>query len=67
MKGYRFITEDETVEFCQRITEALSKGWQLYGEPKMVFDHKRQTIRCGQAIIKESKKKYKKNMDLSKI
>ncbi len=24
MKGYRFITDDDTVDFCQRVTEALS-------------------------------------------
>ena len=23
MKGYRFITDDDTVDFCQRVTEAL--------------------------------------------
>ena len=22
MKGYRFITDDDTVDFCQRVTEA---------------------------------------------
>ena len=24
MKGYRFITDDDTIDFCQRVTEALS-------------------------------------------
>ena len=28
MKGYRFITDDDTVDFCQRVTEALSNGWR---------------------------------------
>ena len=23
MKGYRFITDDDTVDFCQRVTEAI--------------------------------------------
>ena len=41
MKGYRFITDDDTSEFCHRITKALSNGWKLYGEPKMTFDKKR--------------------------
>ena len=40
MKGYRFITDDDTSEFCHRVTEALSSGWELYGEPKMTFDKK---------------------------
>ena len=41
MKGYRFITSDDTLEFCHRVTEALSNGWKLYGEPKMTFDKKK--------------------------
>ena len=28
-----------------------------YGEPKMIFDQKRDADRCGQAIIKNSPKK----------
>ena len=56
MKGYRFITDDDTID-----------GWRLYGEPKMTFDHKRKVMRCGQAVVKQSSKKYKKGMDLAKI
>ena len=68
MKGYRFITEDDTSKFCLRVTEALSNGWKLYGEPKMTFDSKRGVMRCGQAVIKNSpKKKYSKKMSLSSI
>jgi len=52
MKGYRFITNDDTSAFCHRVSEALSKGWKLYGEPKMTFDKKRGVMRCGQAVIK---------------
>ena len=33
MKGYRFITDDDTSEFCHRVTEALSNGLKLHGEP----------------------------------
>ena len=44
-----------------------SNGWKLHGEPKMTFDHKRKVMRCGQAVIKTSSKKYKKGMDLAKI
>ena len=52
MKGYRFITNDDTSEFCHRVTEAISNGWKLYGEPKMTFDKKRGVMRCAQAVIK---------------
>jgi hypothetical protein len=29
MKGYRFITEDDTSKFCHRVTEALSKWMEI--------------------------------------
>ncbi len=67
MKGYRFITDDDTIDFCQRVTEALSDGWKLHGEPKMMYDQKRKVMRCGQAVIKTSKKAYKRGMNLAKI
>jgi len=67
MKGYRFITDDDTSKFCHRVTEALSNGWILYGEPKMIFDNERKIMRCGQAVIKKSSKKYSNNMKLSSI
>ena len=65
MKGYRFITDDDTSVFCHRVTEALSNGWKLHGEPKMIFNKKRGVMRCGQAVIKSSPKKYSKKMSLS--
>ena len=68
MKGYRFITNDDTSEFCHRVTEAISNGWKLYGEPKMTFDNKRGVMRCAQAVIKNSSKnKYSKKMKLSSV
>ena len=51
MKGYRFITSDDTSEFCHRVTEALSNGWKLYGEPKMVFEKKRDDLQEAIAAI----------------
>ena len=68
MKGYRFITNDDTSEFCHRVTEAISNGWKLYGEPKMTFDNKRGVMRCAQAVIKNSpKNNYSKKMKLSSV
>jgi len=67
MKGYRFITDDDSSEFCHRVTEALSNGWTLYGEPKMTYDNEKKIMRCGQAVIKESSKEYLKDISLSKI
>ena len=68
MKGYIFITNDDTSEFCHRVTEAISNGCKLYGEPKMTFDKKRGVMRCAQAVIKNSpKKRYSKKMKLSSV
>ncbi len=67
MKGYRFITDYDTSEFCHRVTEALSNGWKLYGEPQYEFDKKNGKMRCGQVVIKSSNKKYSKKIDLSSI
>ncbi|MDC0861607.1 DUF1737 domain-containing protein [Alphaproteobacteria bacterium] len=67
MKGYRFITDYDTSEFCHRVTEALSNGWKLYGEPQYKFDKKIGKMRCGQAVIKSSNKKYSNKIDLSSI
>ncbi len=55
MKGYRFITDDDTSKFCQRVTEALSSGWTLYGEPKMIL-----IIRECYALWTSGNKKFSK-------
>ena len=67
MKGYRFITDDDTSEFCHRVSEALSNGWILYGEPKMTYDNERKIMRCAQAVTKDSSKEYSKDISLSSI
>jgi hypothetical protein len=34
-----------------RVSEALNNGWELYGDPTLIFDGK--TPVAGQAIVKE--------------
>lgn len=53
MIAYRLLTEDDTSAFCHKVTEALSKGWVLYGAPTMTFDSARGVTRCAQAVTKE--------------
>lgn len=53
MKLYRFLSEDDTSAFCHKVSAALDKGWQLYGEPVYAFDAARGVMRCGQAVTKE--------------
>jgi hypothetical protein len=64
MKVFRFITEDDTSEFCHRVTEALSKGWELHGAPQYAFDQSKGVMRCGQAVTKESDVEYSREMKL---
>ena len=53
MMAYRLLTEDDTSEFCHKITRALADGWQLYGDPSMTFDAARGVVRCAQAVTKD--------------
>jgi hypothetical protein len=50
---YRFLTGPDDASFCHRVSEALNKGWQLYGQPSLTFDATKNRVICGQAIIKE--------------
>jgi hypothetical protein len=61
---FRFITEDDTSQFCHRVSEALSKGWQLHGSPSMAFDAARGVMRCGQGVTKEIAAAYDPEMKL---
>lgn len=50
---YRFLTGADDADFCHRVTEALSKGWELHGSPSYAFDAKEGIMKCGQAVTKE--------------
>lgn len=54
MIAYRLLTEDDTSAFCHKVTEALAKGWELYGDPTMTFDAARGVVRCAQAVTKDA-------------
>lgn len=61
---YRFITEDDTSQFCHRVSEALSKGWELHGSPSYAYDADKGVMRCGQAVVKEVDTPYHPDMKL---
>ena len=63
-KIYRFLTEDDTSDFCHKVTLALSKGWELHGNPTYSFDHAAGKMRCGQAVTKEIEGEYTPDMKL---
>ncbi|SHF13780.1 hypothetical protein SAMN05444273_10466 [Litoreibacter ascidiaceicola] len=64
MKIYRLLTEDDTSAFCHKVSEALSKGWELYGDPTYAFDASNGVMRCGQAVTKEIEGRYSPDMKL---
>ena len=64
MKLYRFLSADDTSGFCHKVTDALNKGWTLYGDPTYAFDAANGVMRCGQAVIKETEGDYSPNMKL---
>ncbi|KAB2337912.1 DUF1737 domain-containing protein [Actinomadura rudentiformis] len=48
---YRMITGPDDVEFCERISSLLDKGYELYGSPTMSFDTAREQVIVGQALV----------------
>ena len=67
MKAYRFLSEDDTADFCHKVTEALSNGWELYGDPTYSFDAARGVMRCGQAVVKEVDAEYSREIKLGQL
>ena len=63
MVGYRFITEDDTFNFFQRVIEALSLSKKLYGKPKLNTNPLRSVMACVQVVIK----KYVSGMELKSV
>ena len=64
MKLYRLLTEDDTSEFCHKVSLALHKGWELHGSPTMSFDAARGVMRCAQAVTKEVPGAYEPGLKL---
>jgi hypothetical protein len=62
---YRLITGPDDASFCHRVSDALSKGWQLYGTPSLTYDAEQKKVICGQAITKNVAAAYSNDMKLS--
>ncbi len=58
MKLYRLLTEEDTSAFCHKVTDALNKGWVLYGSPQYTFDPAANVMRCAQAVTKDAPGTY---------
>lgn len=64
MKLYRFLSDDDTSAFCHKVSLALCKGWELYGNPTYAFDAARGVMRCGQSVTKEVPGTYGQDLKL---
>ena len=64
MLAYRYLTGEDTSEFCHKVTMALSEGWSLYGDPSYAFDARAGEMRCGQAVVKEVEAEYAPDLKL---
>lgn len=58
MIAYRFLSADDTSDFCHKVTKALNEGWALYGDPTYAYDATAGVMRCGQAVTKDSPGDY---------
>lgn len=67
MKLYRFLSADDTSAFCHKVTDALNKGWSLYGDPTYAFDAANGVMRCGQAVTKEVEGAYRRDLKLGEF
>ncbi|MBZ0128669.1 MAG: DUF1737 domain-containing protein [Rhodobacteraceae bacterium] len=67
MKAYRLLTGEDTSAFCHKVTEALAKGWHLYGDPAYGFDAATGVMRCAQAVVKEVDADYHPDQKLGQL
>lgn len=52
MIRYRYLTGPDDSSFCERVTEALDNGWELYGSPTLAFNQATGVMVCGQAVVR---------------
>lgn len=61
---YRLLTAEDDSAFCHKVSDALAKGWELYGSPTYAWDQRTGVMRCGQAVIKDVDADYHPTMKL---
>ena len=67
MRAYRLLTAEDTSAFCHKVTEALAKGWELYGSPAYAHDPATGVMRCAQAVVKDVEGEYSPEMKLGAL
>jgi len=67
MRAYRLLTEDDTAAFCHKVSDALAKGWELYGSPAYAHDPVAGKMRCAQAVVKDVPGDYTPDLKLGEL
>jgi len=67
MLAYRLLTGEDSSAFCHKVTDALAKGWVLYGDPAYGFDATSGKMRCAQAVTKEVAGDYAPDLKLGAL
>jgi hypothetical protein len=52
MPRYRLLTGPDDAGFCERVSDALDQGYELYGSPALTFDGTR--VIAAQAVVRRS-------------
>jgi len=56
--GYRLLTGIDDRKFCERVSEALQNGYELYGSPAACFNG--SNVIVAQALVLSKKNSVKK-------
>ena len=48
---YRLLTGKDDRAFCERVSEALTQGWRLYGSPTINWDVAENCMKAAQAVV----------------
>lgn len=57
-KAYRLLTGVDDAAFCQKVSDALKDGYELYGSPSVTFNGK--NVIAAQAVVLKKKPVAKK-------
>ncbi|MEY4310863.1 MAG: hypothetical protein RLZ71_789 [Actinomycetota bacterium] len=57
-KAYKLLTGIDDAVFCQRVSDALKDGYELYGSPAITFNGKNNIV--AQAVVLKKKPAAKK-------
>ncbi|MEM8871188.1 MAG: DUF1737 domain-containing protein [Pseudomonadota bacterium] len=67
MIAYRLLSGADDAAFCHKVSEALDRGWRLYGDPQYAFDAAQGGMRCAQAVTKHVAGSYDASAKLGEL